>query len=191
MGHSRGRLPARATRAYGRGGPAGHRSGRGRSEAHPRAPGPGPPSCTGRLPLMSWRCRTVGPPAPDRHTPRPRGYPEDPRALGGRPLRAPSPGPAPQVRRRHLIGTTRGARRTPSCLRSQAPSALIRPVHWSIDGGGLSRLASRSPGPACSTREKVADVHCGIGSCGVPRPSLADYVTVMGPADRAPAAGGC
>jgi hypothetical protein len=34
-----------------------------------------------------------------------------------------------------------------------------------------------SPKPARSTREKVADVHCGIGSCGVPRPGLDDYVT--------------
>ena len=34
----------------------------------------------------------------------------------------------------------------------------------SIDGGGLSSLACRSLGPARSTREKVADVHCGIGS---------------------------
>ena len=32
---------------------------------------------------------------------------------------------------------------------------------------------------------------CGIGSSGVPRPSLADYVTVRALADRAPAAGGC
>jgi len=39
---------------------------------------------------------------------------------------------------------------------------LIRPAHRSIDGGGLSGLACRSPGPARSTRKKVADVHCGI-----------------------------
>ena len=31
---------------------------------------------------------------------------------------------------------------------------------------------------------------CGIGSCGVPRPSLAAYVTGMGPTDGATAAGG-
>jgi hypothetical protein len=42
-------------------------------------------------------------------------------------------------------------------------TVLIRPVHRSIDGGGLSGLASRSPGSARSTREKVADVHYGIG----------------------------
>ena len=54
---------------------------------------------------------------------------------------------------------------------------LIRPVHRSIDGPGLSSLACRSRGPARSTSKKVADVHCGIGSCGVPRPSLDGYVT--------------
>ena len=31
---------------------------------------------------------------------------------------------------------------------------------------------------------------CGIGSCGVPRPSLGGYVTRMGPTDGATAAGG-
>ena len=55
-----------------------------------------------------------------------------------------------------------GARRTPSCRRREMAFVLIRPVHRSIDGGGLSGLACRSPGPARSTREKVADVHCGI-----------------------------
>jgi len=38
----------------------------------------------------------------------------------------------------------------------------------------LSGLACRSLGPARSTRENAADVHCGIGSCSVPRPSLGD-----------------
>src|SRR5262245_24434338 len=37
MGHSRGRLPARATRAYGRGGPAGHRSGEAGVKSTPPA----------------------------------------------------------------------------------------------------------------------------------------------------------
>ena len=36
-------------------------------------------------------------------------------------------------------------------------------VRRPIDAGGLSGLACRSSGPARSTREKVADVHCGIG----------------------------
>jgi len=57
-----------------------------------------------------------------------------------------------------------GARRTPSCRRREVAFVLIRLVHRSIDGGGLSSLACRSLGPARSTREKVADVHCGIGS---------------------------
>jgi hypothetical protein len=35
-----------------------------------------------------------------------------------------------------------------------------------IDDGGLSGLACRSPGPARSTREKVADVLCGIELLG-------------------------
>jgi hypothetical protein len=62
------------------------------------------------------------------------------------------------------------------------PFVLIRPVRWSIDGGSLSGLACRSPGPARSPREEDADVHCGIGSCGVPRPSLAPYVAGTGAA---------
>jgi hypothetical protein len=37
----------------------------------------------------------------------------------------------------------------------------------------LSGLACRSPGPARSTRDKVADVHCGIGS-GLTRRSACD-----------------
>jgi hypothetical protein len=57
-------------------------------------------------------------------------------------------------------------------------------VRRPIDGGGLSGLACRSPGPARSTREEAADVHCGSGfwgGCGSgfwggQRPSLADYV---------------
>src|SRR5262249_13954180 len=63
-------------------------------------------------------------------------------------------------------------------------------VRRPIDGGGLSGLACRSPGPACSTREEAADVHCGSGFWGGQRPSLAHYVTVMGPMDGATAAGG-
>src|SRR5215470_19723232 len=63
-------------------------------------------------------------------------------------------------------------RRTPSCWRREVAFVLIRPVYRSIDGGGPAGLACRSPGPARSTREKVADVRCGIGSCGVLRPSL-------------------
>ncbi len=63
-------------------------------------------------------------------------------------------------------------------------------VRRPIDGGGLSGLASRSPGPARSTREEAADVHCGSGFWGGQRPSLAHYVTGMGPMDGATAAGG-
>jgi hypothetical protein len=73
----------------------------------------------------------------------------------------------------------------PSCWCREVafvPFVLIRPVRWSIDGGSLSGLACRSPGPARSPREEDADVHCGIGSCGVPRPSLAPYVAGTGAA---------
>jgi len=67
---------------------------------------------------------------------------------------------------------------------------LIGPVRRPIDGGGLSGLACRSPGPARSTREEDADVHCGIGSCGVPRPSLGGYVTGTAATREVPVAGG-
>jgi hypothetical protein len=73
--------------------------------------------------------------------------------------------------RSDLIGS--GAQRMPSCRRREVAFVLRRPVRRSIDGGGVSSLACCSAGPARSTREKVADVHCGIG---VPRPSLGDYV---------------
>src|SRR5215468_10658083 len=38
-------------------------------------------------------------------------------------------------------------------------------------------------------RLEMLAILCGIGSCGVPRPSVADYVTVRDSADGAPAAG--
>ena len=53
------------------------------------------------------------------------------------------------------------------------------------------RAACRSLGSARSTREKVADVRCGIGSCSVPRPSLGDHVAGTGPRGAADAAGEC
>jgi hypothetical protein len=71
---------------------------------------------------------------------------------------------------------------------------LVQPIHRSIDGGGLSGLACGSSGLARSTREKVADVPlmCTVAAAsgGGPRPSLAHYVTEMGPMDGATAAGG-
>jgi hypothetical protein len=79
----------------------------------------------------------------------------------------------------------------PSCWCREVafvPFVLIRPVRWSIDGGSLSGLACRSPGPARSPREEDADVHCGIGSCGIPRPSLGGYVTGMRAESGVPAA---
>src|SRR5262249_58989267 len=57
-------------------------------------------------------------------------------------------------------------------------------------GGRLTAAVCRSTlGLARSTREKVADVQCGISSCGVPRRSLADCVAGTGPRSGAIAAG--
>ena len=66
-----------------------------------------------------------------------------------------------------------------------------------VEGLAISRATvrrlRRALGRPAKHRRRPRQYHarCGIGSCGVPRPSLADYVTVMGPTDRAPAAGGC
>jgi hypothetical protein len=56
-----------------------------------------------------------------------------------------------------------GTRRTPSCMRSEAPSALIRPVCRPVDGGGVSGIACRSPGPARSTCEEPPNERCAVG----------------------------
>jgi hypothetical protein len=63
-----------------------------------------------------------------------------------------------RVRRRVLMGSAQ-ERRTPSCWCREVAFVLIRPVRRPIDGGGLSGLACRSPGPARSTREED-DVIC-------------------------------
>jgi hypothetical protein len=73
-----------------------------------------------------------------------------------------------------------GARRTPSCRLREVAFVLIRPVRRPIDRGGLSGLACRSPGPARSTREEAADVHCGSGSWGGWCLSMGGYVTGTG-----------
>ena len=83
-----------------------------------------------------------------------------PSATRGRVPAPPHPSPAPS--RPDRIGS--GARRTPSCRRREVAFVLSRPVRRSIDGGGLSGLACRSPWPARSTREAAADVHCDSGS---------------------------
>jgi hypothetical protein len=57
--------------------------------------------------------------------------------LGIAPLRAERrPRPTGARRRRALIGSSR-ARWTPSCLRGEASSALIRPVHLPVDRRGV------------------------------------------------------
>jgi len=48
----------------------------------------------------------------------------------------PRPRPTRARRRRALIGSAR-AWRTPSCLRGEASSALIQPVHLPVDGGSV------------------------------------------------------
>jgi hypothetical protein len=67
-----------------------------------------------------------------------------------------------------------------------------RPVRRPIDGDGVSRLACRSPGPAPSTREEAAHVHCGTGSWGSgggQRLSMGDHVMGTGATRGATAAG--
>jgi hypothetical protein len=73
-----------------------------------------------------------------------------------------------------------------------APCCHQRPREkTALDDGGVFRIASRSLGRARSTREKVADVHCGDGSGGARCLSLADYVMETGATRGATAAGGC
>jgi len=60
-------------------------------------------------------------------------------------------------------------------------------------GRGLGHAPSiddHSRAPACARGQTPWQISCGIGSCGVPRPSLGGYVTRMGPTDGATAAGG-
>jgi hypothetical protein len=103
----------------------------------------------------------------------------------------PSPGPAPPKSGAATPDRNgSGARRTPSCLRSEAPSALIRPVRRPVDGGGVSGIACRSPGPARSTCEEPANVRCAVGSWGGRRPSPGGYVAGTGATDGGTAAGG-
>ena len=81
-----------------------------------------------------------------------------------------------------------GARRPPLSRRREEPLLPIRPVRRPIDAGGVS--PSMPLTRPRSTREEAADVHCGSGFWGGQRPSLADYVTMRGPSDWAPAAEG-
>jgi hypothetical protein len=71
-------------------------------------------------------------------------------------------------------------------MQSVARGQVRRP----IDGGGLSSLACRSPGPVRSTREAAADVHCGSGSWGGWCLRMADYVAGTGATDGGTVAGG-
>ena len=86
--------------------------------------------------------------------------------------------PRPAPPRPDRLGS--GAWRAPSCRRREAAFALIRPVRRPIDCGGVTDLACCSLGPACSTREETAHVHCGHrlleGQCL----SMAEYVTGTG-----------
>jgi len=136
-------------------------------------------------------CPLWGPPTPDHHRgtiPRSSGRSSctSRSATRGRVPAPPHPNPAPPRPDR----TGSGARRTPSCLRSEGPSALIRPVRRPVDGGGVSGIACRSPGPARSTCEEPANVRCAVGSWGGRRPSPGDYVTGTGATSGATASGG-
>ncbi len=65
----------------------------------------------------------------------------------------------------------------PSCWCREVafvPFVLIRPVRWSIDGGSLSGLACRSPGPARSPREE------DVVRVAYPHP-LPDLQVALGP----------
>jgi hypothetical protein len=67
-------------------------------------------------------------------------------------------------RYRQVIGAGRARgggleRALPPPRANAVPFVLIRPVRWSIDGGSLSGLACRSPGPARSTDAEAADPH--------------------------------
>jgi hypothetical protein len=113
-----------------------------------------------------------------------------PSATRGRVPAPPLPSPAPPRPDRISSGT----RRTPSCWRREVAFVLIRPVHRSIDGGRLSRLACRPPGSARSIRKEVANVRCGsCGSGSLGRPASEPgrfYVTGTGATRGVPAAGG-
>src|SRR5437773_3130145 len=112
---------------------------------------------------MSWRAPLWGPAPPDRHAPRSRGYPEDPRARGARPHRAePRPRPTGARRRRGLIRSAPGAADAVVPVPRGAIGA--DPADPQGDGGGVPGLACRSLGPPLSTREETAHVRCAVGS---------------------------
>ena len=135
LARARGRVRTRGARAHGLDGAAGRRCGGRKGDerfARLELGGVDAPGirdrCSG-VPAL-WRSA-----AADRHAARSRRDPEAPRAPGDGPLRA-EPRPRPtRVRRRRALKF--GARRTPSCLRGEALSALIRPGHVPVDGGGV------------------------------------------------------
>jgi hypothetical protein len=82
-----------------------------------------------------------------------------------------------------------GAWQTPSCWRREVAFVLIRPVHRLIDGGGLSGLACRSPGPARSTARR--SLMCTVTSApSVSRVRVSGRLC-RGARDAAIAAEGC
>ena len=81
----------------------------------------------------------------------------------------------------------------PPDMKSVARGQVRRPVRRPVDGGGASRIACCSPGPAGSTREEAAHVRCGIGSWGSWGGPVSEYGTLCQgdwATDGAPAAGG-
>ena len=96
-----------------------------------------------------------------------------------------------EAARQDIVGRHLQPGTPPSCLRSEAPSTLVRPVRRLVDRGGESGIACRSLGPARSTREEAADMRCAVGSWGGRRPGLGGDVTGTGATSGATAAGGC
>ena len=80
---------------------------------------------------------------------------------------------------------------TPVCTTELGYVARLKPEfdkrHVKCIGLSIDPVEYHKGWPRTSSRRR----DCGIGPCGGPRPSLADYVTVMEPADWALVAGGC
>ena len=123
--------------------------------------------------------------AADRDAARSRRDPDTPRAPGDGPVRAES---RPRAARA-LIGSAR-ARWTPSCLRGEVTSALIRPGHVPVDGGSVPAQDAAQAGGR-GRREEAANVRCGIGLLGRPASESGSLCHWDGATHGAIVAGGC
>jgi hypothetical protein len=101
----------------------------GGEDRHPTCLELGGPDAPGVRHRRAGVCPLWRPPTADRHAARSRGYPEDPRAPRPRSLGAESRPRPTRIRtspRPDRIGS--GSRGTPSCLRREVASTLIRPA---------------------------------------------------------------